>query len=423
MTVWPHTCDVGCRTPPRKNRRLSCKTPVGVSADGLYYSKESTASTASTLEPSTLFQDCLKEESENDGDAEGNEGDAEESENEGDAENERDEIVEISGSDSDGSSYSDSCSYEHYDDSDDRSIYDVPDFKFKVPEELRPGGRGAPFGISEYGFKVLCYLGAPPIIFNMLFFINPNNGGPKANNFLIFQDGFAGIAWPYRVFSAAGYPSMKWDLKFNAKLHNICSVAGFLAIVTWTLQMVPGNSMSHLGVLCSSWVFMSSSKTLRSAANPMGTRCSIELGTCELRALRNSWRVSGGFRELPTRGDSEEFLEGDSEDSLRFDGAGCRQLWIVFPKGGRRQSNGVASHLVAYDPRGASNIVAGGAAYDIIDVSTSAFGSIQCRELCRRGHRLNGVLRGADREGHKSAHQRSQRAAPVTDAQASGTHL
>ena len=52
--------------------------------------------------------------------------------------------------------------------------------------------------------------------------------------------------------------------------HDILTPKGFLTILSMAMQMLPTMSSSTLGILCSSWVFMSSSKTTRSELNPMG---------------------------------------------------------------------------------------------------------------------------------------------------------
>ncbi len=71
----------------------------------------------------------------------------------------------------------------------------------------------------------------------------------------------------FDTFSAYGAPSCKWDKKLG---HNVLTASGFVTILTMASQMIPSMSASTLGILCSTWVFMSSSTTTRSALNPMG---------------------------------------------------------------------------------------------------------------------------------------------------------
>ena len=43
-----------------------------------------------------------------------------------------------------------------------------------------------------------------------------------------------------------------------------------MQILSMACDLIPSKSFADYGVLCSSWIFMSSSKTKRTALNPMG---------------------------------------------------------------------------------------------------------------------------------------------------------
>ena len=70
-------------------------------------------------------------------------------------------------------------------------------------------------------------------------------------------------------FEFYGYRAMPYELRHGRLLHNFLGRKGFVLASTVTYRLAP-ISIVMMAPVCSTWVFLSRSKTLRSHAYPMG---------------------------------------------------------------------------------------------------------------------------------------------------------
>ena len=80
---------------------------------------------------------------------------------------------------------------------------------------------------------------------------------------------FAGAAAMTSGFEFYGYRAMPYELRHDRLLHNFLGRKGFVLASTVTYRLAP-ISIVMMAPVCSTWVFLSRSKTLRSHAYPLG---------------------------------------------------------------------------------------------------------------------------------------------------------
>ena len=91
---------------------------------------------------------------------------------------------------------------------------------------------------------------------------------------LDFIEYFAGAeAWG-KGMRSRGWHGLSIDIKQNNDLHNIMTVRGFIAALVWTMRLKSELAIQHMGIVCSSWVWMSRASTGRSSSDPMGDNSS-----------------------------------------------------------------------------------------------------------------------------------------------------
>ena len=162
--------------------------------------------------------------------------------------------------------------------SDNESVDEVTVVATTMPPPMKtPTNSVAAYGLSMRNYIHLCSLGAPVAFFNILHILVVRFGECKASERLTCLDGFAGVARIFQAFASHGYDAAKYDIKFDSIRHDILSPIGFLTILQWCRCLEPGASISHWGIVCSSWVFMSRSRTRRTLYNIDGTKAD---GSC-----------------------------------------------------------------------------------------------------------------------------------------------
>ena len=122
--------------------------------------------------------------------------------------------------------------------------------------------RASAYGISDFTWNVLVQLGAPVILFNLLFVLNlPLRGRARPADFRTmsgrFMDIFPGVGRIGQEMTRRGLTCFNYDINLDATYNNILSNSGFVTLLQHVMMLEPGRSGTHWGTVCSSWVFMS----------------------------------------------------------------------------------------------------------------------------------------------------------------------
>ena len=141
----------------------------------------------------------------------------------------------------------------------------IPDFIRKRKHSL-----AALFGLSRYSFSVLIWMKCPPILFNTLWWFNRHMAECCLEERFRFADFFCGAAAQHEAFSAGCWPATKYDIKIDSAGQDILSAQGWVNYICMILSLIPCNSASTSGILCSSWVWICRDKTCRSERNVLG---------------------------------------------------------------------------------------------------------------------------------------------------------
>ena len=74
-----------------------------------------------------------------------------------------------------------------------------------------------------------------------------------------------------RAFQGVGYTAVGFEILKDPDWMDIMTNQGMLTALTLTLALVTPWGLNWLGIVCSSWIFMSRSQTKRSMLHPLGT--------------------------------------------------------------------------------------------------------------------------------------------------------
>ena len=129
--------------------------------------------------------------------------------------------------------------------------------------------RAAYIGTDVRTFVRLQKLQVPIALFHILNFLSCASVVHQRD--LDFVEYFSGLGEVHHAFSRAGCAAAGYDYCQDAKLQNILSTEGFLNAVQWARRVRAGGHV-HMGIVCSSWVWISRSTTRRSEHNPLGDR-------------------------------------------------------------------------------------------------------------------------------------------------------
>ena len=132
--------------------------------------------------------------------------------------------------------------------------------------------KAAEYGMCVATFQALVLFGAPPVLFNLLWFLFHN---PLFSNIGDLQvvEFFSGRgSTVYRAAQGVGLRAAKFDKDIDDKYHDILGGLGFLTALQLARRMLMGDSFASFATKCSSWVWLSRSVTKRTNAEPMGPR-------------------------------------------------------------------------------------------------------------------------------------------------------
>ena len=125
------------------------------------------------------------------------------------------------------------------------------------------------YGIPSWTFQALLICGAPPILFNLLFWINEHNRALPNGRDLDVVEMFAGLETICRSGIRRGWHSAKYDISIDAAFNDFMTGIGFLTALLLNLRLGPG-SISTWATQCSSWIWLARAITMRSNSRPMG---------------------------------------------------------------------------------------------------------------------------------------------------------
>ena len=94
-----------------------------------------------------------------------------------------------------------------------------------------PHTRVAHIGLSILSWNVLVYLGAPPILFNLLHFLHNKLKAVAQSEWLLFIEVFQGIGQMVRVGLQRGIPSEGYDIKRDSLYQDILKAEGFVYLM------------------------------------------------------------------------------------------------------------------------------------------------------------------------------------------------
>ena len=137
------------------------------------------------------------------------------------------------------------------------------------PLELDPLPLATLCGLSPSSYVTLCSLEAPPALFNILCALHSRFGGGTSLRCL---DVFSGVGHIKRTFVQRGLPSIAYDRAHDATNEDILTSEGFCTLLQYCRQCIPGQSITHWGLLCSTWIYMSRNSTGRRLYNVEGKK-------------------------------------------------------------------------------------------------------------------------------------------------------
>ena len=129
--------------------------------------------------------------------------------------------------------------------------------------------RSARYGIPAFVFQTLLLVGCPPILFNLLWFLNSKPElFPRIRDIHILEM-FSGVASIYAAAVDRDLPCAKYDFNLDDVFMNFMIEPGFLVALVLVRRMAPG-ALSTWATKCSNWIWLVRSVTRRSKELRMG---------------------------------------------------------------------------------------------------------------------------------------------------------
>ena len=131
----------------------------------------------------------------------------------------------------------------------------------------RSVNRGRRYGLTGKEFRSLKRQQAPDVLFIILAAMRRIQG--RIEPHLDGIEYFAGASTIQSQMLAHGYCCLAYDICNDHKHQDILSPSGFLTALSWALSLRE-LSMTHWATVCSSWVWLSRSQSMRSELHPLG---------------------------------------------------------------------------------------------------------------------------------------------------------
>ena len=116
-------------------------------------------------------------------------------------------------------------------------------------------------GISLAGAHFLLHAGLPIALYNILFFVHKMLEPAKEPKVACVEY-FAGIAEIHARFEGQNLRSLKYDIKIDPKMEDMCGAEGMLSACLFSMRC-DWQSLAHFAVCCKSWVHTSRGSTMR----------------------------------------------------------------------------------------------------------------------------------------------------------------
>ena len=144
-----------------------------------------------------------------------------------------------------------------------------PPKRIPKPAAKTLDSKAAVFGIRPHVFKILLVLGAPPLLFNMLWAMHTSDTFTNERN-LDFVEVFAGVANVHLAMERAQYASCSYDVIYDSLHQDFMGDVGFITLFQWLrrLRMCGG---SHWAPVCSTWIWVSRHNCGRSELCVLGS--------------------------------------------------------------------------------------------------------------------------------------------------------
>ena len=129
--------------------------------------------------------------------------------------------------------------------------------------------RSARYGVLPCVFQTLLLVGCPPIIFNLLWFLNSRPDIFPLERDIQVLEMFSGVGMIHGAADARGWIAARYDVDHDAVQMDFMQCAGFLMALGLVRRMARG-SLCTWATKCSSWIWLVRAVTMRSSAQPEG---------------------------------------------------------------------------------------------------------------------------------------------------------
>lgn len=117
-------------------------------------------------------------------------------------------------------------------------------------------------------FKKMKHFNLPYAIFNLYWWMGRNGTAKDREPLIHYIEWFSGVQSVRHGVELYGYTAMAFDV-CNDSMEDFISLQGMVTALVWLFRRLPGAG-HHFATVCSTWIWISRSSTLRSDAQPMG---------------------------------------------------------------------------------------------------------------------------------------------------------